>query len=437
MFRKSLITFLSISAVLLAGAILVSAQSLPVSGKVELQKADGTKEPVANALVEVYRIDIKAGFPSTKTNKKGEFSFAGMQLGATYTFSVSAPDCAPTVFPNVKAGMERISIILEPGDGRKYSEADVRKGVAEAKSAEDAPAELTADQKKAQAEYEAQKKATEEKNKKIEATNEIKTRSLSEGNEAFSAKNYDVAVAKFDEGYNADPTFIGSAPIFLNNKSITLTARGVDSYNKAVKAADASEKFTLLNSAKKDFADASDGFLKAWNLLKEGSPADANGRTAYESNKVSTLRGAKDTFYKAVRTEQVDDPTIEAAKVLIPEYLNIETESAKKAEASLLMADLYRVKGDSVNAIAAYKKILETSPDDVDALAGAGLSLVNLGFINSDKAMLQEGANFLQKFAGLAPDTHKYKPDALALIDMMKKEQNIAPQKIPTTKKKP
>lgn len=435
MFRKSSISVFIFAAAIFAGSVNLFAQNAPVSGKVELQKSDGTKEPVVGAVIEVYRMDIKAGFPSTKTNKKGEFSFAGMQLGATYSFGVSGMGCSPLIYPNVKAGQDRISIILSPGDGRKYTEEEVRRGVAAARTTEETT-ELTADQKKAQAEYEAQKKAVEEKNKKVEQVNEIVNRVLKEGNDAFTAKNYDVAVAKFDEGFNADPAFVGSAPIFLNNKSISLTARGVDTYNKAVKSTDPSEKFTFLTSAKKDFADAADGYLRSWNMLKNALPADVADKAAFDGNKLSALRGAKDTFNKAVRTEQVDDATIEAAKILIPEYLSMESDAVKKAEANLNFADLYRVKGDSVNAIAAYKKILETSPDDVDALAGAGLSLVNLGFINNDKAMLQEGANFLQKFAGIAPDAHKYKPDAIALIDMMKKEQNIAPQKITTPKKK-
>ena len=138
----------------------------------------------------------------------------------------------------------------------------------------------------------------------------------------------------------------------------------------------------------------------------------------------------------AVRTEQVDPMVIDAAKVLIPEYLNVETDAAKKAEANLTFADLYRVVGDSENAIAAYKTILATSPDNADALAGAGLSLVNLGYINNDKAKLQEGANLLQKFAGIAPDTNKYKADALALIETLKKESNVTPQKVTTTPKR-
>ena len=78
------------------------------------------------------------------------------------------------------------------------------------------------------------------------------------------------------------------------------------------------------------------------------------------------------------------------------------------------------------------------------------MSLVNLGYIKvetgksqNNKAMmdegkrdLQEGANLLGKFASAAPDTHKYKADAVGLIETLKKEQNVTPQKVITTKRK-
>ena len=80
---------------------------------------------------------------------------------------------------------------------------------------------------------------------------------------------------------------------------------------------------------------------------------------------------------------------------------------------------------------------METSPDDLFALAGAGLSLVNVGYMKSDSTKLQEGANYLQRYTALAPDGHKFKADALGLLDTLKKDQNITPVKGGSTKKKP
>ncbi|MEQ1642179.1 MAG: hypothetical protein ABL959_01890, partial [Pyrinomonadaceae bacterium] len=60
-----------------------------------------------------------------------------------------------------------------------------------------------------------------------------------------------------------------------------------------------------------------------------------------------------------------------------------------------------------------------------------------LGFISDDKTKLQEGANYLQKFVSVAPDTHKLKVSAADSIKYLK-EQNITPVKAgPAPKKKP
>jgi tetratricopeptide (TPR) repeat protein len=438
MFRKFFITYIFVGAVVLAGYVGSFGQTAPVNGTVELQKADGSREPVAGALIEVYRTDIKAGFPSAKTNKKGEFSFAGMMFGATFVFSVSAPNCAPTIFPNVKAGQEKLLITLNPGDGRKFSEDEVRQGTAAAsKSTGKETTELSAEQKKAQAEFEAKNKEITAKNEKVLKTNEIVARAIKEGNEAYLAKNYDLAIAKYDEGFVADPDFVGSAPIFLNNKGAALGSRAVETFNKTVKSTEVSEKVAGLASVKKDLADAANSFLRSWNISKAAQPADIVDRNSYESNKLSALRGVKDTFQKAVRTEQVDPALIDAAKVLVPEYLSVETDAAKKAEASLVFADLYRITEDRENAIAGYKKVLESFPDNVDALVFVGIVLVDLGWINNnDKAMSQEGANYLQRFVSIAPDTHKLKSGAVEYLNILK-AQSIIPVKQAPAKKKP
>jgi len=427
-FIKSLVFSL---AVLFVWALPASSQSAPVTGKVEMIKPDGTREPVAGALVEPFRMDIKASAPSAKTNKNGEFSFAGIQVGWKYYLSVSAPGVTPTYMPNVRAGQERLLITVQPGDGRRLTEEEVRKGVSAQASGVPQTAELTAEQKKEQAEYEANLKNVTSKNEKAQKVNEILDRTIKEGNAAFTAKNYDLAIVKYDEGIAADPEYVGSAPVFFNNRGAALLARAINNYNGAIKATDPSQKVAGLGNTKKDFADASDGYVRSWKVLTSAAPADIADRNNYDTAKLGTLRGARDIFKMAVRTEQVDDGTIEAAKVLIPEFLKVEQDAALKAEASLTFADLYRVNGDSENAITAYKKILETAPDNQDAMVGAGLSLVNIGYINDDKAKMQEGANYLQKFAGVAPDTHKYKDDAVALIETLKREQNVTPQKIP------
>ncbi|MBK9528549.1 MAG: carboxypeptidase regulatory-like domain-containing protein [Acidobacteria bacterium] len=91
MFRKSFAQFILIAAIVAVGSISILAQSQPISGTVEVVNADGTRSPVAGALVECFRTDIKASQPAAKTNAKGQFSFAGLQLGWTFILSVSGP----------------------------------------------------------------------------------------------------------------------------------------------------------------------------------------------------------------------------------------------------------------------------------------------------------------------------------------------------------
>ena len=435
MFRKIFKSFI-FSTIVIAGLVSVYAQTAPVTGKVELLKADGTREPVAGALVEPFRMDINGGAPSAKTNNKGEFTFAGIQLGPTYILSISGPNIAPTFLPNVRAGQERLLITVRPGDGTRLSESDVKLGSTMSAASDAEKAKISEDQKKAQAEYEAKVKEIEAKNAKATKVNEVVGRALKEGNEAFTAKNFDLAIAKYTEGIDVDPQYVGSAPVFYNNRGAALMARAVNNYNGAIKATDPTQKLQGLNSAKKDLSDGAQGYLNSWNVLKDAPAADIVDKANYEAAKVTTVKGARDIFRMAVKMEQVDTPVIEAAKILIPEYLTVEQDAAAKAEARLIFADLYRVVGDSENAIAEYKKILATTPNDPDAMAGAGLSLVNLGYMNDDKTKLQEGANLLQQFASTAPDSHKYKADALALIDSLKKEQNVTPQKTTPAKKR-
>jgi tetratricopeptide (TPR) repeat protein len=431
---KNLVAVLAIAA---AAVFAAQAQtSAPVRGVVKLQKADGTQTPVTGATVESYRVDLgKGAGPSSTTNKKGEFTFVGFQLGGMYALAVSGPGISPVVEPQVKAGNENVTIIVSEGDGRKPSEEEVREFVAS--GAWKAPAGTKPGAKtKEQEELERKNAEIMAKNKDLENRNEIIQRAVKEGNDAYTAKNYDIAIVKYTEGIDADPDFVGSAPILLSNRSLVLRDRARDLFNQTVKSADATTKLQNYAKVKKDLGDAADGFTRALNVIKNAPAADIKDANAVNAQKTKVLQGALEIYQLMVRSEQVDPEKIEQAKVILNEYSNAQTDAAKKIEAKLTIADLYRVAADSNNAIAAYKDILATNPDNVDALAGAGLSLVNLGFLNTDKAAMQEGANFLQKFIAVAPETHRYKQDAAGLIEALKAE-NVAPQKASAPKKKP
>jgi tetratricopeptide (TPR) repeat protein len=435
MFRKQLINSTFIGAVLLMFTSLALAQNAPVSGKVELEKADGSKVPVAGALVEVFRVDIKASFPSDKTDKKGNFSFAGLPLGATFVLSVSAPGANPTYLPGVKPGMagtDKITITLKEGDGRRLTEDEVRGALSNAPATNSSkPAELTAEQKKQKEEYD---KAVA-KNKEIENKNSVIQKAFEDGNNAIKAKDYSAAIARYTAGIDADPDFAGSAPVLLNNRAVAYRLRAIDEYNAAVKAADA-EKTAGMEKAKEDLLASLDSYNRSLAVLKGAPPADITPATA-EKAKYDALSGLVETHRLLVTTKS-DLTKADEAQQAFDAYFAVETDAVKKAKAQLNYADMMREIGDSEKAIAGYRVVLQNSPDNVDAMAGLGLSLFNQGVIANDKALLQEGLNFMQKFVETAPDTHPLKASVKDAVDYLRSQEKLTPQKVtPAPKKKP
>lgn len=435
MFGKRLLALMSLFVFFGLAGVEIFAQNAPVRGTVKLRQADGTMVPAVDAMVEPIRTDIDQGkLPGTKTNKNGEFAFVSLSMGQTYVLVVSGPGMAPTISNTIRGGMDSIEVTVSPGDGKRLTEAEARDLLARLKGG---TPQSTEDQKKADAEYQAKLKEVNEKNQKAQKSNDIINAALKAGNDAFNSKNYDVAVAKYTEGIEADPDFVGSAPILYKNKGAAYTRVAVDAYNAGVKATDPAEKSASNAKARKAFVDAAESYLNGWNILKNAPATDVTDQTRHETLKLETLVGASEAFRLAVSTEKIDDRMVEIAKIMIPEYLNLERDAAKKAQASLTAADLYRIKEDREGAIAGYRKVLEVSPDNADALAYLGIVLVDLGWIkDNDKALTQEGANYLQKFVSIAPDSHKLKEGAVQYLDILK-TQNVVPDKKAPARKKP
>jgi len=443
MFRKNyLISFLTI-ALFLIGSIAVFGQTAPIGGQVLIKGADGKMTPVQGALVEVFRTDIKSKFPSDTTDKKGNFTFAGLPLGAVFVLSISGPGIGPEIIPNVKAGMDKLTINVLSGDGKKWTEEEVRQALANPTGSNTQSSEMTADQKKAKEEYDKKVAETTAKNEKALKANEVVNASLKEGGAAYDAKNYDLAIAKFDEGYNIDPDFAGSAPVLLNNKALALLGRATDNYNKSVKADDAT-KASLKESAKNDLLAVVVASERTLEILKTATTTDPAIQKNYEANKFLAKVSRKNA-YRLMAQTGVERNKGKEALVAFQEYIAVEPDAARKSKAQLDLALTLQDSNEFELAITEFQKILEADPSNVDALVGIGLSMVNVGYINLDsdpakgKAQLQEAANYLQKFVDVAPDTHKFKDDAKSAIASLKEEQKVIPQKgktTTTTKKK-
>src|SRR5205807_9346219 len=121
MLRKCLLILGAVVSIFSLGALSAFAQSGQIRGHVLLQQADGTKVPAADATIDVYRTDIGGTF-HTKTNKKGEWVFAGLPFVGTYTIAVSMPNARPDFLPGAKAGRDAdYELVLTPGDGKRLT----------------------------------------------------------------------------------------------------------------------------------------------------------------------------------------------------------------------------------------------------------------------------------------------------------------------------
>src|SRR5215216_6033183 len=169
----------------LAVAILVASSSMTafaqvgeLRGHVWMQQADGQKVPLADAQIDVFRTDISAKY-QTKTNKKGEFVFAGLPFIGTYAVAASHPTAAPNFVPGVKAGREvPCEITVTPGNGKRltYEEIKAAGGTTAAPSG-GAAAPSAADKAKME-ELRKKNEEIEAGNKKITETNEVISRSF-------------------------------------------------------------------------------------------------------------------------------------------------------------------------------------------------------------------------------------------------------------------
>lgn len=267
---------------------------------------------------------------------------------------------------------------------------------------------LTAEQYKqlpsdeARKQYDEQLKLCKEglaQNTKAKNANEIVNRVVKEGGSALDAKDYATAIAKFDEGYNADTEYWGTAPVMLRNKAIALRARGADSYNAAVRNKDTAARNSGKADAAKDFQAAADSLQKALDILSKSTvPTDAAQAKNFQANKMTAIADRAESYRLLVLSDSSKATDGTAA---FEEYVAIETDPAKKQKFQMVLAQSLFAAGDFDKAIPAYQKILTENPNNPDALYFMGSMLVSIDPEN--KAKVQEGVGYFERFVKAAP----------------------------------
>ena len=440
MSRKNFFALILAAAVFSLAGSSVFAQNAPVRGEVKLKKADGTVVPVADAVVDAYRTDIERGkMPEAKTNKRGEFNFVGFPLGQKFVLAVSGPGIGPRIQPDVKAGMERIVFVVDEGDGRRLSEAEAREA---ARLAAEIPAEgVSAAQKesamKQREEFEKKNAEIKAKNEKIQADDETARRADAEGKAALKEKNWDLAVAKFSEGIAAVPDYVGSTPVLILGKMTALKNKGFDIYVQGAKAPDVNVRLERYAAAKKEYNDALAVYAQAADILKKAEPATDPKDQQFRKAVINDLYTTVIEVHRLMAVGQVDTSRVADAEAVIKEYQAIETDPAKKSAALTTLGDIMRYSGDFEKAVAAYRTVLETTPENTEVMASLGLSLVAQGTSVDppNREQLQEGLNYMQKYADTVaispsdpPTVNEFKQSVKDTVEYLKTEQKLKAQ---------
>jgi tetratricopeptide (TPR) repeat protein len=419
MLGKRLFVLGAALAIFSLGAGAAMAQSGQMRGSVLFSQANGTTVPAAGATVDVYRTDVKGEY-HTKTNKRGEWVFAGLPFVGTYTIALSMPGARPDFLPEAKAGRDvEYKMTLSPGDGRVLTFEEMKAATVKGTGAPAGGGGESAAERAKREELIKKNAEIEASNKKSGEINEIINRTFKLGNDALNAKNYDEAIKQYREGLAAD----AQQPAILTNLSVALKARGTDMYNAGVNAKDQAKQ----DAGKQDFKDSADAATRAVDMIKKQPAATTPEETKKQAiNKILAL-AAKTVALKLVATTG-DPAQADAGLAAFEEYIAAETDPVKKKKAQSDAAKMLLDSGHGAKALVEYRKILAENPDDPDANYGAGMSL--FADETDPKTSFQQAANYLQHFVDVAPDTNPMKEEAKAVLTELKNTNKVEPVKI-------
>ncbi len=379
----------------------------------------GTTEGIPEAAVEIVRTDIKGNY-QVKTDKKGHFLHAGVPYVGSYTLLISAANCEPSFLTGIRPTGEALKVELNPGDGRKITLEDLKRfqagGGGAAAPGGGAPAAkqpTAAEIKKQQEEYEKAKAS----NEKSKADHETMKKIFDSGLAKSTAKDYAGAIADFNEAAKLD----AEQYAIWANLGLALYNRGVTSMNESLKG-DMSKR----DIAKQDFTDAAGAADKALALVEKelADPAKAADAKKRKATTLKIKADAQGLMAKRLGVMEMVDPAVKA----YAEAADLSELPADKVKYHLAAAEVYFEAGKAEESVAAYLKIMEANPDNVDAMYKLGLAYASV-------AKFQESANTFQKFLDTAPATDGRVPEVKTVLKDLVVGNNLQPPKSEPAKK--
>ncbi len=407
----------ALSALVMLLSVIASAQTSQIEGNVKIKDADGTMKPVAGALIDIYRLDIK-GHWDVKTDKNGHYIRLGLPIQGTFLFVASGPGMQPTYQGNVRISqVPTLDFIANPGDGSTFTPEQLQslmKGGGAGSQPGAARAPSAADKAKADA---------------IAKENEAK---LKEGKELQA--NFDAARAHFVKGVELQKTsdFVGALAELEQAAAVDISKHKAlleVAYKANAQIAEAHYQIGAdLYSVKKDRNGAKSHFEESLKSIKK---AIELASTATEEPNINNelimyynilAKDAK-VLVEIYRVNELVDDSIKS----LDKVQAIDTTNAVKWD--LAKADLYRFADRTDDAVAGYRKVLANDPKNLDALFNIGLALLATN--------PQESVNALADFVEKAPPTDKRVADAKNTIVAIKEQFKVEAEKPAKRGRKP
>jgi Tfp pilus assembly protein PilF len=367
-------------AALLAAALLVSAglsfgQMGTFMGKVI--GPDG--KPLQNAVIKIERKDIKGSW-QTKTNRRGDWIYSGMQIGGTYRIECHVNNQMMDAADNVRANMgepREINFDLKRIADQRAAQ---QKAMESGQLTEEMKRDMSPEQRAA---MEKQMKAQQQQLAKNKELNDA----FNEGMTALQAKDFATSTAAFDKAAGLDPKqFAVWANMAAAYEGLAGTQTGPPRDEAFTKAGAAYQKSLEI---KPDDAGIYNNY--ALMLVKQGKIDEA----AAMLDKAATLDppGAGRYYFNlgaVMVNNRQDDGALAAFEKCIaaaPTYANCYYYKANVLSGKMTMDGDKAVAPEGM--IPALEKYLELEPNGANAEAAKGLlsvfaSSIQTSYTNPD-----------------------------------------------------
>jgi tetratricopeptide (TPR) repeat protein len=351
------------------------AQTGGMQGQVKVKQADGSMQPAANVVIDFYRLDIKGEY-HTKSDKSGRYAHIGLPFG-NYVIILSGQGLNPYYEYNVRvppgAPMER-NFELLPGSGKRLTLDEVKQYQAQAKTGggpgqQQQTPQMTAEQQRQM--EEAVKK--QEEQKKAAARDEEMIKHFEAGKQLAQTSQYEPAIAEFKQALEKSPDH-PQLYIVLGNMAKAYADLAVEQYNGGQRQV-----------AVETFALAAETAKKAADMVPADKAADKPSYLTIYANALAN-------------TSRLDKTKVDVAVAAYQELMNAQTTPADKLKSQIEIAKIYLNAIRTDDAVAAYRKVLETDQNNLDALHGLGMALVQTG----DATKYQEVIDVMTKFTDKA-----------------------------------